>query len=80
MSWFNRHREDHRAGIADTEAWEIAPDWYRDHSAAEYHTQLDDVLRSEGWSDFDRARTHLDIAEGVSNQAVAGQGNFSDGW
>lgn len=68
---------EHRAGYADTQAWEVAPDYYDEGDAAGYHEQLEQNLKAEGWEDGWIAEAHVSIAEGVSYQAAGGYGGES---
>ncbi len=64
----SKHSPDRRDGIVDMEFYEVARDRYDAGDAATYHGELSERMSAEGWSDYDIARTHLDIAEAITDR------------
>ena len=71
---------DYRSGFADTEAWEVAPSYYAKGDAATYHADLSADLADAGWEPEWITQVNMDVAEGLSNQAVSGYGDISGTW
>jgi hypothetical protein len=61
-------RELRREGAVDIEFYEYARNRYDRGEAADYHRELGEGMTANGWSDYDIARTHLDIAEAITNR------------
>lgn len=69
---------DYRSGFADVEAWEVAPAYYAKGDAATYHADLSADLADAGWEPEWIVQANMDVAEGLSNQAVGAYGPASE--